>query len=301
MGAGALGATHLPEIPDNRSFKEKVTSFTWEQAANPEQLEKFTKMLADEYLRLTGTNRLKKDDLIGLGKTNFFNNTAAYFNAIKSVEPDFKPGDSHWGYTFYANNQSFIDLSSLKKQTMEQTPKGLNPNQMAGRTLLEALWHEWGHKDVTEKTTGQFINNPQAQFYSPNSNKNEVFRKYRGGVVYTDTYYGYLRFDEVWNDTINARRMIEQVGLDFVVLAGDYNKNGTDFFPLFTSAVGVPLDLMYKMHAESDFEGFETLVGEKLPGNESATLKGARLFTGIHQSNRQMIEQSGALGLLPKR
>lgn len=279
------------------SFKEKVTVFDWDMAKGKD-LEVFTHTAADEYLRLTNTNRVTKKELT---ETNFFQTTSEFVNAVKAFEPDFDPAVSVWGRTNFPNRQVFIDLSRVKQQTLAQVSKNMDPEKTAGNSILQASWHEWTRLDVTERQSGQFINNPQAYFDSPVSGKKEVFRRYRGGAVFTDTYYGYTRFESVWTNTIAARRMIEQVGLDFAFLAGNYYENGTDFFPLFTSATNIPLDVIYQMHATSDFEGFMELVGQKLPGNAPALVKGERLFTAIHKSDRQLIEQTGVYRLLPNK
>lgn len=291
------GVALLAQENTPKSFKEKVLSFDWERVTGKE-LKDFTSDVADGYLRLTKTNRVTKQDLMG---THFFKTTPEFINAVKAFEPDFTPESGVWGRTNFQNRQVFIDLAKLKEQTWAQVPKNVNPEKTAGNALLQALWHEWTRLDVTERQSGQFINNPQAFFDSPVSNKREVFRRYRGGAVFTDTFYGYTRFESVWNNTIVVRRMVAQVGLDFVFAAGDYYENGTDFFPLFTSITNIPIDTLYLMHTTSDFEGFMDLVGQKLPGNEQSLVKGERLFTAIHKSNRQLIEQTGVFTLLPKR
>lgn len=288
------------EIPP-KSFKEKVLSFKWDQAKGQE-LESFTSDLADEYLRLTGTTRVNKNDLTGAGKTNYFTNRDEMVKAIRALTPDFIPTTRQWGYTDFETGKVFIDLGTLKEQTGTQARQNNgDPNDTAGVALLDALWHEWGHVDVTPRTEGKYINNPQLYFYSPNSNKNELYKKYRGAQVFTDTYYGFLRFEEILNETIIVKRMIEQVGLEDIFSASEYYENGIDFFPLFTSAVEIKLEDLYQLHTTSDFEGIVNLIGSHLPGNEDPFVKGGRLLVGIHQSNPQLIQQTGVYNLLPNR
>lgn len=284
-----------------KPFKERVLSFKWDQA-NGKELESFTSDLADEYLRLTQTTRVNKNDLVGQGRTNYFKDRDEMVKAIRVLTPDFTPTAAQWGYTDFGTGKVFIDLGTLKEQTSVQAKQNnLDPNDTAGIALLDALWHEWGHADVAERTEGKYINNPQLYFHSPNSNKNEQYKKYRGAQVFTDTYYGFLRFEEVLNETITVKRMIQQVGLETVFSSADYYQNGIDFFPLFTSTVGIKLDDLYQMHATSDFEGIVNLIGSHLPGNEDPFVKGGRLLVGIHQSNPQMIAQTGVYNLIPKK
>lgn len=300
--AAILIQRRTPERTDKTSFKEKVKSFTWEQAASRAELEKFIETLADEYLELTKTNRVKKEDLISKAKLNFYPNREEFIRAIREIAPEFSPTLQQFGFTHYESKRIFIDLGMLKQSSMEQGKLGgIGPEKTAGLALLDALWHEWGHLDVTERTHGNFINNPELYFYSPKTNRNEQFKRYRGAAVFTDTYFGFLRFEEVLNETITVRRMIQQVGLEEIISAGDYYQNGIDFFPLFTSAVGISLDTLYQMHATSDFEGLTILIGQHLPGDGDAFEKGSKLLVGIHRSDPLRIQQTGVFNLIPQR
>ena len=267
------------------TLREQVLSFTWEDANSEERFHAFVELLANEYLKSTKTTRVTKNDLLGPAKTNFYKTTTDFKKGVATEVPDFTPTKTQWGHTHYASKRVFIDLENLKRQAPDN----------AGLALIEAIWHEWGHLDVSERTTGELLNRKDFVFPSPISGSNEEFRKYRGGTVYTDTYYGFLRFDEVWNDTITFRRIIEALrisGDETVIGARDYWQNGTDFFPLFTSQQNISLQTLYQMHATSDFEGFAKLIGEKLPGNKPPLLRGMQLFIGIHQANTNLIRQS---------
>lgn len=279
------------------SFKERIEVFDWDRAEGKE-LEVFTNAAADEYLRLTGTNRVTRQDLTA---THFFGNRGEFVNAVRNLGFGFTLTDRTWGATDFSKKQVFIDTAKLKDTFFPLTPKGFDSKKAAGRAFLQALWHEWGRLDITERKEGQFLNKPQYFFESPYSGTKEPFRKYIGGAIFTDTYFGYTRFESVWNNTIALRRMMEQVDLDWVFAAGEYFQNGSDIFVNFTRAVGMPLETMYQMHSTSDFEGFMDLVGQKLPGNEPPLVKGERLVTAIHKSDRQLLEQTGVLSLLPKR
>ncbi|MEK7617300.1 MAG: hypothetical protein AAB414_04550 [Patescibacteria group bacterium] len=291
----------LEKRAEEKPFRDKVSSFTWEQAKGIE-LERFTEEVADEYLRLTKTTRIRKNDLIGRSKVNFYQNRDEMVKAIREVNPGFSPTLNQWGFTDYSSRKVFIDLGTLKEQVISQArSQDIDPSKTAGIAMLDALWHEWGHLDVTERSEGKLINNPQFYFHSPNSDRNEQFKRYRGAEVFTDTYFGFSRFEEVLVETIAVKRMIEQVGLKEVFSAADYYPNGVDFFPSFTSAVGISLDQLYQMHATSDFEGLVNIIGQKLPSNEDSLEKGSRLLVGIHRSDPQLITQTNALNLIPQR
>lgn len=298
-GSGSV-LSLLSQERQPKTFKERVLTFRWDQV-NSKELENFTNDVAGEYLRLTQTTRVNKNDLVGSARTNYFNGREEMIKAVRVLEPNFTPTPTQWGYTDFGTGKVFIDLGTLREQTgIQARQNNLNPNNTAGIAVLDALWHEWGHVDITESAEGKYINNPQLYFYSPNSNRNEQYRRYRGVEVFTDTYYGFLRFEEVLNETITVRRMFEQVGLEYVFSAADYYQNGIDFFPLFTSVAGIKLDDLYQMHATSDFEGIMNLIGSHLPGTGDPFAKAGRLAVGIHQSNPQLLQQTGVYSLLPK-
>lgn len=274
------------------SFKEKVLRFKWLDAEKNSALESFTQLTAEEYLRLTQSPRFSKQKLIDSKQTQFFKDRRSYLAAVRQMFPGYN-SDSQWGYTHFATGLVFIDLETLRSQSSAQGGE-------AGLALLDALWHEWGHLDIEERGQGKFINNPADYFYSPVSGKKEVFLRYRGGEIFTATYYGFLRFEEVWNETITVRRMLEQVGLAEVISAADYYQSGVNFFPQLTMATGISLDNLYNLHVTSDFEGLAQRIGDKLSGTGSSLEKGVNLFLGIHQRDEKIIAQSGALKLINK-
>ncbi len=280
-------------------IKDQVLSFSWEDVENEDKLQAFTSLLANGYIQSTKTNRVSKQDLIGKDKTTFYPNQQKFIEAIRQVNPTFTTSPDQWGYADYESEKVFIDLGSLKQQNQEESKE-----ISAGMALLDGLWHEWGHLDVTERTTGELIGNVEKSYFIlPNTNIREPFRKYRGGTVYTDTYFGFLRFEEVWLETITVRRMLEEVGLSAVSSGRNYFENGVNFFPKLTSALGISLEELYQMHATSDFEGLARLIGSHLPGFEGADplYKGKALFVGIHENNPEIIEQTGVLELLKNK
>lgn len=291
---GAVAATGgvgllVKEAVREKTLKEKVLAFSWQDAEDKEKLKSFVENLANEYLKLTKTPRLKKEDLIDEERKKFYQNRNDFTDAIRTVDPNFSPTQNQWGYAHYNTRRVFIDFDSLKKQVVTQ-------GKEAGLALLDVLWHEWGHLDVEPRKEGKYINNPRASLLPAAPNlPPEIIRSYYGGMMKSDNYTDYQRFDEVWNETIIVRRMIEQVGLDAVIATGDYYENGIDFFPKFTSATNIPLETLYQMHATSDFEGFAGLVGNLLPETQDPFIKGERLFIAIHKNDPQLIRQTGAL------
>ncbi len=283
VGATAVGAVLLgSEREDKRSLKEKIQGFTWEKAQNPKELVKFLEDLGTEYLKLTKTDRVSLDDFKAV---NTYTDRNKFLQSVRQVAPDYNPNEEGWGYAHFDTKKTFIDLSALKTLT----PK-------AGHAIADAVWHEVGHHDVTTRHQGELINNPQAGFHSPASNKIEMFRYYRGAEVFTDTYFGYKRLEEVLLETITVRRLVEQVGLPEVASARDYYANGVDFFSKFSSAF-LTVDQLYQYRVNSDFEGLAKAIGERLPGNATPLQKGVNLYRGIHDSDSQRIAQTGVLTL----
>lgn len=293
IGTGAILACAEPqrEKTYEQILKEKILSFSWSNAEKPEQLLAFTEVLADGYLRLTKTPRLRKDDLTGQDKTRFYRGRNEFVNAIRTVESGFAPTENQWGYTHFSTRKVFIDIDSLKAQSLKL-------KDAAGLALVDGLWRQWAHLDITERTDGELLNNPNYLLFSPVSRRNELLKKYRGGIAYSDTYQGPSRFHEVWIETMTAQRMVEQVGLEEVILAGDLWNNGVDVFTRFTSAVGISFNTLYSFYTSSDFEGLAMLVGQQLPGTEIPLAKGITLFAAIQSADPEAIRRTGAFDVI---
>lgn len=276
------------EQKDKRPLKEKVLSFTWKDADNPEKLKKFVEDMAEGYLQITQSPRLQKSDLIE--KITFYTKKSDFIAAVQEANPNRHVKDGN-GYADYNTKRTFINGELIKKQSQSS-------EENAGIDLLGAIWHEWGHLDIESRNQGEWINNAgTAYFYSPNSRKNEPYRKYRGGEVFTDTYYGFSRFEEAWNETVIAKMMGEEVGLKTISVGKDYYPLAVDILLPLTK--NIPFKTLYNMHATSDFEGFAKFVGQMLPGNDTPLIKGKSLFIGIHNGNIEEIRRTGALDLIP--
>lgn len=300
LRAGNFEPQAAPRIENQpKSFKDRVLSFSWDQAEGS-KLGVFVDDLASEYLRLTRTDLVDKTDLIV--SITYFARSQEMVTAIKSLNPSYPVRDTLYAYANQSSRKIFISLSTLREQVSNAArQQNQDPNKTAGLALLDAFWHEFGHLDTKERTEGELLNNPKYYFFSPRSQLDEVFRKYIGMQVLTDTYFGFLWFDEVVNETVTVRRMLEQVGLSGIVSAADYYPNGVDFFPQFTSVAGIDLNTLYQIHATSDFEGLLKLMGSKLPGGQTPMEKGMNLAVAIHRSNPQLIRQTGVYNLLPNK
>lgn len=273
------------EKTPSEKLRERAEAFTWKDAQSPEKLQGFVSELADGYLFLTQTSRVKKDDLIGEGKTNFYHDRASYLKAL--AEKGYTQGPREWGAASYEGKGVFIDLSTLRSFADRL-------GQKAGFALLDGLWHEWGHLDVAERTSGRLINNPQYVIKSPTTGIEMPFKKYRGVEVYITEKEGlFHRFEEVLNEAITVRRITEQVGIANSFFQNLYYENGLDFFVEFTKRTGISLKTLYETHATSDFEGLANLVGRNLPGAKTPIDKGLDLFLAVERNNREMLRQTG--------
>ncbi len=226
-GIGVYKASQ--ERAKEKSFKEKVLSFTADKLDKPDELRAFVEQAADEYLKATKTPRLTREDLLGKNRTNFYANQKDYVAAVKAANPDNNP-TKFTAYTDFTSRQVFIDLESQKKELLSSGGAGL--------LFLGNLWHEWGHLDVTERREGKLLNNPEIFFDSPNSHKQEMFRRYRGGEVFTDTYFGYKTFEEILNETVNQERIQQTMGftdqqMTPLLLRTTYYPNGLSVFVPF--------------------------------------------------------------------
>lgn len=280
-GVAALAVDTLACGIFEKSLKDSVLSFTWQDLENEGKLKGLVERLASSYTSFTETPRLKKGELIA--NTTLYQKSQDY----SKNSPVSTLQEHNWGQADFKNKTVHVDLEELQKL-------GRQYRQQAGSVLLDALWHEWGHLDIMENNSGSLINRPDlAYFYSPVSKTNEAYKFYRGGRVYTDTYFGFLRWDEVLNETINLRRMAEQAGLSGGFTTGDYVQTGTDFFPDFTVSVGINLNKLYELYSTSDWEGLARIIGENLPGVGSDLEKGRNLFLAVNYGDRRALANTG--------
>lgn len=295
IGTGAILACSEPrEKTYEQILKDRIISFSWQNAENPQQLQEFTEFLADGYLRLTKTPRLTKDDLVGQDSTRFYKGRNEFVNAVRTVEPGFVPTENQWSYTHFATRKNFLDINTLKEQSLKQ-------KDAAGLALVDALWLQWMHLDINERTNGELLNNPNHTLFSPITRRNEQLRRYRGGIVYSDTYSGPGRFHAVWIETVIAQRLVGQLGLEEVIIAGDFWQNGVDVFTAFTSAVGINYNILYSFYSSSDFEGLAISVGQYLPGQDAPLAKGIALFAAIQSGDREAIRRTGAFEVIEEQ
>jgi len=265
------------------TWKAKILDFTWEDIRVREKFDLYINKLAQKYLELTRSSCLNKVSLIGAGNTNFFLSTKEWVEAINREDTKFVPISTQWGYTYFKTSHHFIDLTKIKSQS-----EGTGAS--AGLCLIDACWHEWGHSDIKERNEGSLLNSKYG-YFSPISNTPEQWLKYRGAEILTKTYYGLMRFEEVLNETITKRRMVEEVGLESIVSAADYYKVGVDFFPELTIKLGIRLNTLYELHATSNFEELAITIGSHLRGNDTSLIKGLNFFIAIHESNKTVIDQ----------
>lgn len=229
-----------------KTFEGRILAFRWGQV-NSRELESFTNDLADEYLKLTNTPRFNKEDLVGIGKTNFYTVRSEFVEALKNIDPPHTPLELEWGLSNPASKRVFIDLTTLERYALANKAE-------AGLALMTALWHEWCHLDLKERNFGVLINSPLEQYHiiSNTTKRSEPFNKYHGGYIYSETDYIFHRWDEVLVETITQKRIFEQVGLKQAFLTGNYGQYGTDVLVPFTRSAHISVDTLYKLHATSD-------------------------------------------------
>ncbi len=256
--------------------------FSWRDSYDDIFLKTFVDEIAEAYIVLTNTKKLTFTDLVGPNKTIFFRSTDDFSRTLVDECAGYTPHDSQWGYTHFKTKKHYIDISKMESLALSNRAD-------AGQCILDACWHEWGHSDVEISREGELLN--KYAFVSPKSNKKEPWLWYRGGEVFTDTYFGMLRFEEVWNETITCRRMEEKLKMKSVFSAGDYYKNGVDFFPALTISMNITLEQLYFWHSNSRLEEFAKKIGLGLIGGETPLEKGLGLFIGIHESDPNLISQ----------
>lgn len=274
----------VKEAARERTLKEKVLAFTWEDAKDEKKLRAFTENLANGYVELTQTTRIKKEELVDARKIRFFTRENDFLQEVAKLSPQLAVLHQR-GYADYTERVAFINLEALQR---DSKTTGSN----AGLELVQAIWHEWGHLDIEPRTVGKYINNPKAVLRPSANMPSEIIRRYHGGIIESDSYQDDKRFEEVWLETVIFRMIADGVGLEELSLSKEYFLNGVDVLASLTRDISYKK--LYEMHATSDFEEFARLIGQKLPGNQEDFVKGERLFAAINSADYRKIEQTGA-------
>lgn len=282
--ATGLAVPLVKEATRERTLKEKVLAFTWEDAKDEKKLRAFTEDIAHGYVEITQTTRIKKEDIVDARKIRFFTRENDFLQEVAKLNPQLAIQHQR-GYADYGEPVVLINLEALQKDS-----KAIGSN--AGLELVQAIWHEWGHLDIEPRTVGEYVNNPKAVLRPLANMPPEIIRRYHGGIIESDSYQDYKRFEEVWIETATIKIMEDGPGLQTIVASKEYYQNGIDILRELTREISYKN--LYQMHATSDFEGFAKLVGQKLPGNQEDFVKGERLFAAINSADSRAIEQTGA-------
>lgn len=285
LGASVVLGEKSQEKSSRELFKDKVLSFTWNDVNNPEKLRLFVESLAEGYLQYTQTPRLTKEDLVSEGKVTLFKKEDDFLSLVSKRDSKYAARNQR-GFADYKNKEIFLNLEALRKNL-----DGVFAEESsAGLILINALWHEWGHLDIQPRKEGEFINNPNFQLVPFAGARPELIMEYHGGIMSSQSYSDYQRFEEVWLETVTVKLMREALGRKEVVTSGEYYTSGVDvLLPLLED---VSFKTVHNMHATSDFEGFARLVGEKLPGDNKPIFKGERFFIALHKKDHEMIKKA---------
>lgn len=286
VGGTAIAVARSVEPQREKSLKEKVLSFTWKDAENKDKLHALTESLADGYLQLTQTNRLTKQDLTHKENIIFHRSEEEFLTAIRNIDAKYAVKRQR-GYADYKNKRIYVSLEELRRSSNN-----------AGLLLVDLLWHEWGHLDIQRRTTGEYINNPQALLVPFPGAKPEVVKGYHGGVMYSESHEDFQRFEETWIEAVTIKMMREGLGLQDIEASKDYYENGADILLALTKSLSYKS--FYEMHATSNFEGFAKFVGEQLPGEGTPFTKGERLFIATHKNDQVAMRQTGVFERIPR-
>lgn len=291
--AGAGGLKLLDnEREKNKSFKDRVLEFNWNNIHSSEDLRPFLESGVREYLKVTNSPNLTEAQFLETGRISFYKTTREFEEAIRKLKPNYPGGDT--AYSDYDNQKLYFNIEKLKNEA-KRFPNG------DGVNLTRLMFHELGHFDVQLKTEGDQINKvDEYYFINPNTKKREPYKAYRGVQVYTaSSYSGFDQTEEVVPDTLSYRLLVERVGLpeaavSFHTRDSKYYRVGVDTFLPF-SKKQIFLDDLYRLHATSGFDGMINLVGSKLTGptNFNARNRGRELFIGMQERNPQKIASTG--------
>lgn len=292
MGVAGVGGWRILENrrDEDKPFLDRVAGFHWRDINSPEDLTTIIKSGVREYLRVTNSPNLTESALLEPGKINFYNTTLEFQEAIKKLKPYEVRTTAYADYNY---SKLFFNIERLKTEARRRP-------ESDGAHLTRLLFHELGHIDISSRSNGEQMNNPEYYFKNPWLGINEPYAFYRGFQVYTPSkFYGFDQFEEAVLDTLAHRLLVERVGLSewevYPYTWGSmYYQSGGDIFLQFSRKY-IPLETLYRLHTTSDFDGIVDLAGSKLlkPENLTPRQRGRELLIGIQERNPQRIAATG--------
>jgi hypothetical protein len=257
---------------------QRVMNFTWRDYEADHKIHSLSADLIGLYTSVTPTPhiypKLLDQDI------HFYRNRKEFQAHIACLNRDYNVTEE-WGYQDHVTGKMLWELTKLRE---------VNPNGHAGLVLADALWHEFGHRDLE-------VNMPTLPDLSVMRNAhtdcNVIFR---GGKIVGPDFVSFLRFDEVWNLVGVFGRLGECFPDVKVYPNPDLAKNGTDVLFAIANKAQIPWKMIHKMHQQSNPIGLASQIGAHLTGTEDSSRKGWTLFEAIDQSDALGISEAGFFG-----
>lgn len=288
-----IQSSALADLEKTASIREGILSFTLADYENVQTRSEFTRKLADTYVQLTKTTRLTSAHLADAQNLVFLPTREQFDAAFLLTTPH--ASDANKASTAFADfdqKKVVVDENDIREISQKTTTP-------IGVVLAGILMHEWGHIDITERTEGVLLNNPDHEFLPKSPDEQILWQKYRGAMVRGTSGRHILlgRFDEIANDSISTLRMQRQIGIPPV--KSRYTTAGTDFFIPLLDKLGIGLDELYDKYSSSDLESLATRVGTVLPGEKDPLNKGVRLMFSIDYKDLTLVTNTGVFEVYP--
>lgn len=274
------------------SVRQRILSFTIEDFQDEQRRNEFIQELANSYVKLSGTSRLTAEQMV-LPQHLFLAQTHKAFVAdYNSRNPGQNLPDKmlSTAFTNTPDRRVTLDMEGfVKMRTFKQDHVGI--------ALASILLHEWGHADITDRTEGALINNPESEYVQEYEGKKMIWEKYRGAAVHSGKFEQLIRFNEIVNEAIMVMRMRTQLGLN--PMDSSYTPIGTDFFVPLMHKLGIGADELYIYYSTSDFEGLTRRIGNALPGDKDVLIKGIHFAFSVNSENPKYILDTGVFDVYP--
>jgi len=116
----------------------------------PVRLKEVVRAIAERYIEVTGSTNVTVDSLVGVDKIRFFTSRKAYEDAVFELRPEYRDNFSKRssGFADQISGTILIDLSTF-----------LSTNGISnlGVALIKALWHDFGHLDLSGRNEGELL------------------------------------------------------------------------------------------------------------------------------------------------
>ncbi|MDO8452481.1 MAG: hypothetical protein Q7S79_01890 [bacterium] len=213
VGAIASKAPEFLKKADNK-IVDTVKNITLDDLRNPEgdNFKRLVSASAQEFVDILQPAGIQPKDLVN--RLKFHNTQEEYINAIRNagiIDFSITEGTAHFGIFTRKTGEIQMNTKSLREEANYYS-------DYPGIIVYRWLVHEWIHSLASEKQNGKYIRSAKDVITDKNNNNPEVWTKYRGGRIITESYEALAFFDESLTDLITKQVVTQSLVKDPTLL-----------------------------------------------------------------------------------